>query len=213
HMNLLRVVHAQQTIRWHRILASGKPLRLQVILAGVRDTRAGELVEISSRCEADGENAVEGVTGLLVRSKKRRSPGERLPSPPALERLRVDIPTRDGQQFDYAKVSGDWNFIHTSELLARAAGLPRTILHGACVLAMTCRALTEALTDGDVGRICEIGCRFARPVIPGTPLTLVGYQSADRRKVPFEVIDESGNPVIKNGHFSYDASFDGFVST
>jgi acyl dehydratase len=112
----------------------------------------------------------------------------------------VGIFTREGQQLDYARVSGDRNFIHTSELLARAAGLPRTVLHGVCVLAMVCRALADALAGGDSACIEEIGCRFARPAIPGNPLTLVGYESDDRRRVPFEVLDEGGRPTLKNGY-------------
>jgi acyl dehydratase len=202
-MNLLRTVHAAQTVRWHRLPTSGTPLRVRMTLSGVQDTRAGELVEVFGCCYADGKKAVEGVTGLLVRSKDRRSSGKGPIACPAAERFRVGIPTREGQQMDYARVSGDRNFIHTSELLARAAGLPRTILHGACVLAMACRVLTDAVAGGDIDRIDEIGCRFARPVIPGTHLTLVGYQSADRLRVPFVVLDGEDRPALSNGHFSH----------
>jgi len=203
HLNLLRMVHAEQTVYWHRPLHSGLPLRLSATLTGVRDTPAGELVEISGCCRVCGKAAVEGVTGLLVRTKRRRQSNERIAAPPGVERFRVGLSTWEGQQLDYARVSGDRNVIHTSEWAARAAGLPRTILHGACVLAMTCRALTDTLAGGDNGRIEKIGCRFARPAIPGKPLTLVGYESADRRRVPFEVCDESGRPAIKNGYFRY----------
>jgi acyl dehydratase len=172
-------------------------------LTDVRSTPAGELVEVSGCCYANGNAPVEGITGLLVRSggprRREKRPADTLPA----ERFRKKIPTRDGQQIDYARVSGDRNFIHTSALLARAAGLPRTILHGACVLAMVCRALTDALTGGDSGRIEEIGCRFARPALPGTPLTLVGYESTDRRRTPFQVLDESNRPILKNGTFHH----------
>jgi acyl dehydratase len=203
HMNLLRMVHAEQKVRWHLPLCSGKPLRLTVSLTDVRSTPAGELVKISGCCYADGNKAVEGATGLLVRPKGPRRRKKRPADPMPAERFRREIPTRDGQQIDYARVSGDRNFIHTSTLLARAAGLPRTILHGSCVLAMVCRALTDALTGGDNDRIEEIGCRFARPALPGSPLTLVGYESTDRRRVPFQVVDESGRPILKNGTFCH----------
>ena len=203
HLNLLRMVHAEQTVRWHRPLYSGRPLRLAVTLTGVQSTPAGELVKISGSCYADGKAAVEGVTGLLVRTKRHRQ--VRLPPPDRLpaERFRIGIASSEGQQFDYARASGDRNVIHTSEWAARAAGLPRTILHGACVLAMACRTLTDALASGDSARIEEIRCRFSRPAIPGEPLTLVAYEGSDRRGVPFEVRDESGRPTIKNGYFRY----------
>jgi acyl dehydratase len=201
HMNLLRMVHAEQTVHWHRPLYSGRPLRLSATLTGVRDTPVGELVEISGCCHADGKAAVEGMTGLLVRSKTGRHHGKRAAVNAGGERFRVGIPTWEGQQLDYARVSGDRNVIHTSEWAARAAGLPRTILHGACVLAMACRVLTDTLAGGDNRRIEKIACRFARPAVPGEPLTLVGYESADRRRVPFEVRDEADRPVLKRGHF------------
>ena len=203
-LNLLRMVHAEQVVYWRRMLKSGEPFWLEMTITDIRDTGAGELLEITGRCKIDGETAVKGVTGLIVRKKKGRPSGPKGAAPELEEeRFRIEIPTREGQQREYAKVSGDTNFIHTSELLARAAGLPRTILHGACVLAMACGALSRRLASGDIDRIEHIECRFARPAIPGKPLTLIGTRGPEPNRTGFVVVDDAGAAVLKQGRFAW----------
>jgi acyl dehydratase len=201
-LNLLRMVHAGQSVNWRRMMKSNEPFRLEAIISDIRDTSAGELLEITGRCKIDGETAVKGVTDLIVRGEK--GPTSRPKTARAQqvkEAFRIEIPTREGQQREYAKVSGDTNFIHTNELLAKAAGLPRTILHGACVLAMACNALCRRLAGGDIHRIEQIGCRFARPAIPGKPLTLIGEEGLEPNQAVFVMLDETGAPVLKQGNF------------
>lgn len=203
-LNLLRMVHAEQAVYWRRMLKSGEPFWLEMTITDIRDTGAGELLEITGRCRIDGETAVKGVTGLIVRGKKGRPSGPKSDGPELEEeRFRIEIPTREGQQREYAKVSGDTNFIHTSELLARAAGLPRTILHGACILSMACSALCRRLADGDIHRIEHIKCRFARPAIPGKPLTLVGEEESAENQAVFVMLDETGAAVLTHGRFAW----------
>ncbi len=201
-LNLLRMVHAGQWVYWRRMLKSGEPFCLEATISDIRKTGAGELLEITGRCNIEGKTAVEGVTALIVRGKKGSASRPKTAGPELeKEAFRIEIPTGEVQQREYAKVSGDTNFIHTNELLARAAGLPRTILHGACVLAMACNALCRRLAGGDIHRIEQIGCRFARPAIPGKPLTLVGTEGLEPNQAVFVTLDEIGTPVLKQGNF------------
>jgi len=201
-LNLLRMVHAEQEVCWRRMLKSGEPFRLEMSISDIRDTGAGELLEITGRCRIDGETAVKGVTGLIVRGKKGLPSGTKNAGSELEEKgFRIQIPTREGQQREYAKVSGDTNFIHTNELLAKAAGLPRTILHGACILSMACSALCRRLAGGDIHRIEQIGCRFARPAIPGKPLTLIGAKDLATNHAAFVLMNEAGDAVLKQGRF------------
>jgi hypothetical protein len=186
------------------MLHTGEAFSLEAAITDIRDTGAGELLEVTGRCRIDGETAVEGVTGLIVRPKNRSRPRQQPPDADRpQERFRIEIPTFDGQQRQYARVSGDTNFIHTSELLARAAGLPRTILHGACVLAMACNALCRRLAEGDPLRIESIGCRFSRPALPGRPLTLIGRDGPGPNQAAFALTDETGAAVLKQGRFAW----------
>ena len=48
---------------------------------------------------------------------------------------------------------GDHNPLHSDPEFAAAAGFSQPILHGLCTYGMTCKAIVDALLDGDAGRI------------------------------------------------------------
>lgn len=201
-LNLLRTVHAGQEIVFFRPIPCGEPLRAAVQIRDISDTPAGELLELTGRClTSGGEPVAEGTTGLMVRGRKHRG-RKREPSAPEPKReFCLDIVTEDGQQREYARASGDTNFIHTSYLLSRLAGLPRTILHGSCLMAMGCASLTRKALGGDIRRIERIGGRFARPVLPGQKLTLFGYDPPGSRRIRFDIRNRAGRCVFRNGFF------------
>lgn len=197
-LNLLRMVHGEMDVRWERPLRPGDALRVSMEIAAIEDTRAGELLRLSGEMRIDGEPVVRAQAGLLVRGKGERSGSKPADERPPGESFRREVPTFDGQQLDYAQASGDRNFIHTSGLLARLAGLPRTIMHGMCVLAMAGTALVDELGDGDPRRLAAISGRFSRPVLPGQTLTVIGHP-AEGERTPFSVLGPSARPAIKNG--------------
>jgi acyl dehydratase len=63
----------------------------------------------------------------------------------------------------YAGASGDFNFIHWNERIAKAVGLPDVIAHGMYTMAQAARLLTS--WTGDPGSVVEIGVRFSRPLV------------------------------------------------
>ncbi len=63
----------------------------------------------------------------------------------------------------YAGASGDRNPIHWSDRVAESVGLPGVIAHGMYTMALAARAVDT--WAGGPGRIREIGCKFARPVV------------------------------------------------
>jgi acyl dehydratase len=63
----------------------------------------------------------------------------------------------------YCGASGDFNFIHWNERIARAVGLPDVIAHGMLTMALAGRFLTELA--GDPGAVSEYGVRFSAPVV------------------------------------------------
>jgi len=119
------------------------------------------------------------------------------------EEIRVTIKTFKGQQKKYAKVSRDTNPIHTSEFFARLAGLPGTILHGVCVIAMCSNSLIDLIGGRDPSLMDSVSARFSYPVIPGDILTLVGrkYSGRDGTRVDFDVFNSRGRAVVKKGGF------------
>lgn len=205
-MNLLRMVHAEQEILWHKPICVGDSPDVRFQIRDIYDTPAGEMIQVSGKAYIEGELAAEGISGFIIRSKSGQAKKKKKEEAayPRHEQFRIEIQTDEGQQLKYATASGDHNFIHTNYLLAKMAGLPRTIMHGICVMAMTCSALAKQAVDGDVERLAGIRGRFAHPTLPGQKLTLVGYDSPHEGVIPFEVCNPFGKPVLKNGLFRFD---------
>lgn len=207
HINLFRMVHGQQEARWHRPIRIGDALRIEMSVDSIVDTPAGEVLNLRTKGFIMNDSdapAMEAVTGFIVRKKWAGGQGGKQEEMKPAEAFRVSFSTREGQQLIYARVSGDTNFMHTSNVLAKLAGLPRTILHGVCLAAMTGNALLDHVLSGNPERARGFTVRFARPVIPGDTLTLVGYESPVRGEIHFEVFNQRNQAVIRNGIFWYD---------
>ena len=63
--------------------------------------------------------------------------------------------------------------------IAAAAGFPRRILHGLCTYGMTCKAMVDALLDGDTASVGSYGARFAGVVFPGETLLASVWKDGD----------------------------------
>jgi len=174
-------------------------LKIQVKIQDIADTPVGEMIEIAANGYRGHELLFESISGLIVRSKQKR-PKEKSKEDAGLRQaFRIEIQTREGQQLQYANASGDNNFIHTNNFLARLAGLPRTIMHGACVLAISCSAIIKQFYNNDILRLSSVSGRFGKPALPGEKLVLIGYESALPGEIPFAVFNESGQAVFGNG--------------
>ena len=202
-LNLIRMVHGQQEVLWHELIRVGDALTVELTIQDIRETPAGELLEIYGRAFRGETIVVESVIGLMVRGRKT---GKKEPSPEApgpAETFRLPLPLSADQALRYAEASGDHNFIHTRPILARLAGLPRTIMHGAGVMAMAGAALTRHALDGDISRLVRMKGRFSRPAFPGRTLDLVGYDTDRENEIPHQVLDDAGRPVFKAGLLSF----------
>ena len=71
----------------------------------------------------------------------------------------------------YADLSGDDNPVHLDSSVAQAAGFPRNIVHGMCMLGATARA---AALDAPGLTLRKLDIRFAGPSFPGEKLELEG---------------------------------------
>lgn len=198
-LNVLRAVYAEQEIHYNRPLREGDALRVTLTVGDIVDTSAGELLQVDFKGTVADEPVIDGIAGIMVRRKKRSTKPIKEPGTTPPERFRLPVITNDGQQLQFAEVSGDHNFIHTSTVLAKLAGLPRTIMHGACVMAMGCQTLLEKVAGNNVHHLAGIRGRFGRPVIPGESLELVAYENENDREIPFELFNRERKAVFKNG--------------
>ncbi|KUI05857.1 MaoC family dehydratase [Mycobacterium sp. IS-3022] len=90
----------------------------------------------------------------------------------------LSIPVSPQQALLY-RMCGDRNPLHSDPDFAAAAGFPRPILHGLCTYGMTCKAMVDALLDGDTTRVASYGARFAGVVFPGETLKASVWKNGD----------------------------------
>ena len=202
-LNLLRGVYADQHIVWHEPVMQNDRLDITVTIADIQETPVGEKIRATARATRNGLPVISSETGFIVRARKKAAPIAKTPRRHGRQLFETPMQTDKNQSLLFAKASGDFNFIHTSRILARLAGLKKPVLHGACVMAMSCAALCGKLLCGDTTRLTGMEGRFDKPVFPGDLLTLAAYETATRHSVSFSVYNASGDTVFKNGIFSY----------
>ena len=202
-LNLLRMVHAQQSASWFGSIYEGDMLDVEMTVHDVSESRAGEMVTFRTTACVNEKIVGIGDTVFIVRGREKGKGTVKPGEPSDREIFRRVIKTEENQQLKYAEVSGDGNFIHTSNFLARLAGLPRTIMHGVCIAAMASNCLLDEVLDGDMSRMKGISMRFANPVIPGEEITLVGYESGEKDSIFFNAYNCRGRAVLKNGEYTF----------
>lgn len=204
-LDRLRLVHGEHAMVFHRPLRPGDPLKLEAMLASLVDKPSGRVVIFELRGKVGDEPALLGSTTFFIRAASRPEGGkaegskaakapEPDPGPPTFVRSQqttLEMPRR------YAEASGDHNPIHLDEAVARQAGLPGTILHGLCTMALAQRDLIETVCGGDPRRLRSLAVRWAKPVLPGETLRLEIWQKDD--EIAFVTRNEKGEAVITNG--------------
>ena len=128
--------------------------------------------------------------------------GERGPSssdaaPDRSPDLEVEVPILPQQALLY-RLCGDRNPLHSDPEFAAAAGFPQPILHGLCTYGMTCKAITDALLDGDAGAVAAYGARFSGVAYPGETLK-VGIWKENGLFLASVVAPSRDNVVVLSG--------------
>ena len=113
----------------------------------------------------------------------------------------VSFPVNRLSLVKYCGASGDFNFIHWNERIARSVGLPDVIAHGMFTMAQAGRYVTD--WAGDAGAMVEFGVRFsAMMVVPdddkGATVELSGVVTGklDDGKVTVDVTARSGDTKV-----------------
>ena len=102
------------------------------------------------------------------------------------------------QQALLYRLCGDRNPLHSDPEFAAAAGFPAPILHGLCTYGMTCKAIVDALLDGDVAAVGAYGARFAGVAYPGETLQ-VNIWKEDNRLLAGVIAPSRDNAVVLSG--------------
>jgi acyl dehydratase len=75
----------------------------------------------------------------------------------------VSYPVNRLSLVKYCGASGDFNFIHWNERIARSVGLPNVIAHGMFTMAQAGRYVTD--WAGDAGAVVDFSVRFSAMVV------------------------------------------------
>ncbi len=202
-LNLLKLVHGQQTIEWLGHIHEGDIIDVDMSIDNITDSSAGEMIDLKTIASVGNSRIAEAHTVFIIRGRRRERIGRRNEKIYDHELFRKKFRTVKKQPLQYAKVSGDSNFIHTSPFLARLAGLPGTVMHGVCIAAMTANCLLDEVCNGDMTRMKGISMRFATPVLPGDEITIIGYDSGEKDRIVFNAINSLGKYVLKNGEYRF----------
>lgn len=174
-----RVLHGEQQFHLER------PLPVEAELVG--ETRVIHLLDkgpdrgllVYYRTEVRNARTDEPVATLTSSSfcvdeggcGAGRDPGpiERHALPAGASDARCVLPTLPQAALIY-RLSGDWNPLHASPAVARAAGFDRPILHGRCTFGVAGHAILRTACGYEPARLRSMTARFTAPVYPGETL-------------------------------------------
>jgi acyl dehydratase len=192
---VLGLIHVANRVEVLGPLPAGAAVALSVRAEALRPHDRGTQLDIVTTATIDGRLAWTDTSTYLRRTASSGSApptgseapapsGSEAPAPSAVWR----VPRRVGT--DYAAVSGDRNPIHTSRLLAKVFGFPRTIAHG-----MWTKARCLAALEGRLPDTYTVDVAFKLPIL--LPAT-VGFSAvAEGGGWVFGVHDErSGRPHL-----------------
>lgn len=199
-----RVLHVGQEIRF------GVPLRAGTVTAraavvGVHPKSSGTIVLIKGEVAAAGDVLAElYVTEFYRGVTADGGGGEPLPAQhPVVDDGDPDATVAEriapDQAERYAEASGDHNAIHLDEQAAQAVGMPGTIVHGLCLLAIASRAALRVGGAEGTARTKRLGVRFSKPVRPGEAIETRVWRLDDGR-LAFETVDAAGEAVLRDGY-------------
>ncbi|GAB2854703.1 MaoC/PaaZ C-terminal domain-containing protein [Actinoallomurus bryophytorum] len=189
-------VHGSQRLRVHRPLPKEGELELTARVAEVWDKGTAAVFEVVVEC------AYFAATWSIFAPGRGGFGGERGPSararpdgPPDLE---FTLDTEPEQAALY-RLLGDRHHLHIDPEAAKAAGMPRPILHGLCTLAAITLPLARRAGAHPAGLVALDG-RFAAPVFPGDRIHVSGWN--DGEDLLFEAAVD-GTTVISGGRAQF----------
>jgi len=211
-----RQVHYTEHVEWRRPMRTGEVLQVTGTVAAILPHAAGTygLVRFEA-FDAEGQTVFVENSGALFRGIRREGGNEGGDTggiPPVPERVENSEPVWthtlhiDPLAAHVYDGCADLHFpIHTSKQFAHKVGLPGTIIHGTCTLALAVRELTNLEAGGDPRRLKAVSCRFTGMVLPDTDITVRLVGTSDdgaRRNLFFDVLNADGRKAIGEGHLA-----------
>ncbi|GAB3082622.1 MaoC/PaaZ C-terminal domain-containing protein [Pedococcus soli] len=173
------LVHLENRITVHRRLTADDRLDVTVHAADLRPHAKGQLVDLVTEVDVDGERVWEGRSTYLRRGRGDANAVAPQSSPPMPQGPPAGVlRLPEGLGRAYAAVSGDVNPIHLHALSAKAMGFPRAIAHGMWTAARTLATLGPEASGPSTSEVW-----FRKPVLLPSTVELVVDDSGPRTVV------------------------------
>lgn len=194
-IDLMNVVHGSQRIDVHCPLPVQGKARATARVSNVYDKGSAAVIVTESQVfDLDGTHLWTNTSSVFAKGEGGfggdRGPSTKIELPDRDPDVVITTPTLRQQALLY-RLLGDRNPLHADPVFAAGAGYPAPILHGLATYGIVCKALTDELLDGDVGRVQAFGARFAGVVYPGETLHTRAWRDGDRCLVSTSVVERT----------------------
>jgi acyl dehydratase len=193
-VRMVGLVHLSNDIELFIPLPADARISLDCRVESGRSKPRGDEFKLVTEALWNGELAWRETTGILAPApaprQLRRVPAAPVEYPPAIAEWAAlpDVGRR------YAWVSGDWNPIHLSSLLARPFGFRGAIAHG---MWMVARCLSWLATRSP-GPGARLDVRFLKPLLLPGRVTLHASSADESGRREFVLVSaEDSMPVLK----------------
>ncbi len=208
----MRGVHATHDLIIHRPIRPPERLSSRLQIAGVeRRTPGAYQVTRIDTTDASGEPVCATLYGSIYRGVEVEGPDRpaniaKIPAESSASgesRIEVKLSVPAGMAHTYTECARIFNPIHTDAAVARAAGLPKIILHGTATLALAVSRVID-VAGADPARVAHIAGRFGAMVMMPSELIIRiarSVKSGDAPAgIPFEVLNSDGGVAIRDGY-------------
>jgi len=200
-INPMMILHGEQDLEIHKPIPTEATATHRARVTDIFDRVKGASVVIEAKTtDAAGEPLFTNRFSAYVRGEGGFG-GERGPRPGNLPPERepdvvVQSQTLPQQALLY-RLSGDKNPLHADPSFAAMGGFDRPILHGLCTFGIACKAVVDAVLDGDVTKVNRYQVRFSGVVFPGETIETSMWKE-DGKIVVRATAKERGTPVLTN---------------
>ncbi|MCC6145904.1 MAG: MaoC family dehydratase [Candidatus Hydrogenedentes bacterium] len=171
-ISMLGAVHLRNHVLQHRLIRVDEILDMRCEMAPERVVKQGLEWDVNTTIEASGRVVWEEISTYLVRGKYGEAQ-----EPPARSRFEDlaggqdqaawNVPPGMGRR--YAKITGDYNPIHVSKILAKAFGFKKDLIHGMWSLARCIEEFPALPQDQPI----LVDAAFKGPVYMGSNVQLI----------------------------------------
>ena len=202
----VKILHGEQKLELHNPLPTSATIKAQSKVTGLVDKGAGRgALILTERILKDADSGLKLATLTSTTFARGNGgyggPSDEAPLPHKLPERQpdmvTDLPTLDRAALIY-RLSGDYNPLHASPSVAKAAGFAKPILHGLCSLGVAGHAILKSCCNYEANRFKSLQLRFSSPVYPGETIRTEIWKDGSSISFRSKVI-ERDTVVLNNG--------------